>query len=288
MPARRRSAARGRTAVSVGPRAAASGRIRWLPALDARALIRGSVREACLSFGSVRAFEVSGPRESRVVEVESPRPAAGHVVVDVALAGVCGTDVELFTGEMAYLKDGRASYPLRLGHEWCGVVAEVGDGVEPGWIGRGVMGDTIIGCGHCRRCLAGRHWVCETRAEVGIRGPYAGALAEQLTVPATSLHGLPDSVDDRAGAMVEPGGNALRAVRAAAVQPGERVLVAGLGTIGLLAAMFARADGAEVHLLGRSTSSLDRARALWFERVWSIGELPALPWDAVKIGRAHV
>ena len=201
--------------------------------------------------------------------------------MDVALAGVCGTDVEFFTGEMAFLHNGFSAYPLRIGHEWCGSVAAVGEAVERSWLGRRVTGDTIIGCGACRRCLDGRHWVCESRKEVGISGPFAGALAEQLVVPAASIHGLPDTVDDRAGALVEPGGNALRAVRGAGLAPGERLLILGLGTIGLLAAMFARSHGLEVHLMGRSRRSLDLARALGFEGVWTADTLPTLAWDAV-------
>ena len=58
---------------------------------------------------------------------------------------------------MAYLHQGHARYPMRLGHEWCGVVTAVGAGVDGGWLGRRVTGDTMIGCGHCRRCLTGRH-----------------------------------------------------------------------------------------------------------------------------------
>jgi threonine dehydrogenase-like Zn-dependent dehydrogenase len=83
------------------------------------------------------------------------------------------------------------------------------------------------------------------------------------------------------GAMVEPGGNAMRAVRAAAVAEGERLLILGAGTIGLLAAMIARAEGAEVHLMGRSARSLAFARSLGFERAWTADELPDLAWDGV-------
>jgi len=69
---------------------------------------------------------------------------------------VCGTDVEFYTGEMAYLDSGDAAYPVRIGHEWCGVVSAVGDGVDPGWVGRRVTGDTMLGCARCDRCAAGR------------------------------------------------------------------------------------------------------------------------------------
>jgi 2-desacetyl-2-hydroxyethyl bacteriochlorophyllide A dehydrogenase len=229
----------------------------------------------------MRAFVVTGPGRCEVAEVEDPRPAPGQVVVDVVRAGGCGTDVEFFTGEMAYLQQGHAAYPLRLGHEWCGTVSAVGDGVDPGWLGRRTTGDTMLGCGTCARCRHGRHHVCEDRREVGIRGGFPGALAEQLAVPVTALHPLPDDLDEAAGALVEPGGSALRSVWGAALRPGERVLILGPGTIGLLAAMFALAHGAQVHVLGLDRRSLDFATGLGVHGAWTAADLPRLPWDAV-------
>ena len=224
---------------------------------------------------------VTGPREFAVHDVAAPVPGRGQVVVDVERVGVCGTDVEFFTGEMAYLHQGFASYPMRLGHEWCGTVSAVGDGVDVHWLGRRTTGDTMLGCGHCRRCLAGLQHVCEDRFEVGIRGGFPGALAEQLAVPVSALHPLPVEVDEASGALVEPGGNALRSVWGADLAAGDRLLVLGPGTIGLLVAMFALAEGVEVHLMGRSPRSLEFARTLGFEGVWTQEDLPARAWDAV-------
>jgi threonine dehydrogenase-like Zn-dependent dehydrogenase len=229
----------------------------------------------------MRALVITGPGHAEVQDVSAPDAVPGEVVVDVRRAGICGTDVEFFTGEMQYLHDGHAAYPMRIGHEWMGVVSVIGDGVDPSWLGRRVTGDTMLGCGVCRRCRTGFQHVCADRSELGIRRGRPGALADQLAVPARALHALPDTVDDAAGALVEPGGNAFRAVQAAALEPGDRVLVTGAGTIGLLCAMFARAGGADVHLLGRSPRSLDFARSLGFEHVWSDDALPELPWDAV-------
>ncbi|SDT22852.1 zinc-binding dehydrogenase [Jiangella sp. DSM 45060] len=229
----------------------------------------------------MRAFVLTGPGAGGVQDVPRPVAAPGEVVVDVERAGVCGTDAEFFSGDMAYLRSGHTTYPLRPGHEWAGVVASVGSGVDPAWLGRRVMGDTMIGDGTCRRCRRGRQHVCEARQEVGVRDGRPGALAEQLAVPASSLHALPGSVDAVLGALVEPGGNALRAARATGAGPGDRVLVFGPGTIGLMAAMFARADGAEVHLMGRTEASLEFARSLGFEHAWTEDELPDLPFDAV-------
>jgi threonine dehydrogenase-like Zn-dependent dehydrogenase len=229
----------------------------------------------------VRAFVLTGPREFDVRDIEAPTPGPGSVVIDVHRAGVCGTDFEFFTGEMQYLHEGQAEYPIRLGHEWMGTVSAVGDGVDSSWIGRRVTGDTMLGCGACRRCQQGNQHVCEFRSEVGIRGGFPGALAEQLAMPVSALHPLPDTVDDVLGALVEPGGNALRSVWAADLHPDDRLLILGPGTIGLLAAMFARAAGAEVHLMGHTAASLDFAKKLGIGDVWTADDLPDLPWDAI-------
>ncbi len=229
----------------------------------------------------MRAFVVTTARTASVVDVEPPVPRPDQVIVDVARVGVCGTDVEFFTGEMEYLRRGHARYPMRLGHEWSGTVTAVGDAADRLWIGRRVTGDTMLGCGQCRRCLDGRHWVCAERMEIGVRGGFPGALAEQLAVPQSALHTLPPSIDEAAGAMVEPGGNAVRVMRAADLARGDRVLILGLGTIGLLTAMFARSAGAEVFLMGRSERSMDFARTLGFVGVWREADLPPLPWKVV-------
>jgi threonine dehydrogenase-like Zn-dependent dehydrogenase len=229
----------------------------------------------------MRAFLLTGPRQFTVAEVEPPVAAPGQVVVDVERAGVCGTDVEFFTGHMAYLHQGHAAYPVRLGHEWCGAVTAVGAGVDPAWAGQRVTGDTMLGCGHCYRCRSGRQHVCEERFEIGVRGGWPGALAEQLPVPVTALRALPASVGPAAGAMVEPAGSALRAVQAAALEPDDTLLVLGAGTIALLVAQFALAHGAVVHVLGLTQPSLDFARTLGVQGAWTAAGLPQLPFDAI-------
>ena len=230
---------------------------------------------------TMRAFVITGPRRAEVREVARPEPRTDEVVVDVERVGVCGTDVEFYTGEMAYLHTGQADYPIRCGHEWAGVVASAGKGVDPSWVGLRVTGDTMLGCGNCERCRHGRQHLCSDRYEIGIRNGWPGALAEQLPVPVRALVPLPDAVGPSMGAMVEPGGNALRAVRGADLAQDERLLVLGPGAIGLLVAEIARAQGLDVHLMGRSERSRTFARTLGFEHVWTRETLPHLRWDAV-------
>jgi threonine dehydrogenase-like Zn-dependent dehydrogenase len=229
----------------------------------------------------MRALVITGPGSAQVSDVDDPVPAAGQVVVDVRRAGICGTDVELFTGQLAYFGQGKTRFPVRPGHEWCGVVSAVGTGVPDGWLGARVTGDTMLGCGRCARCRAGRRHVCADRYEVGIMGGWPGALAERVLVPAWSLHRLPDALDDRSGALVEPGGNAWRAAAAAGAAPDRRVLVCGPGTIGLLTTAFAAAAGAEVHVLALDGSRLSLASSFGATGYWTADDPPPVTYDAV-------
>jgi len=228
----------------------------------------------------MRALVIDGPRSARLSKVDVPVPAAGQVVVDVHRVGICGTDVELFTGELAYFAQGKSRFPLRPGHEWCGVVSVVGTEVDEAWHGARVTGDTMLGCGHCRRCRAGNGHVCADHHEIGITD-WPGALADKVLVPAASLHRLPAAVDDRAGALVEPGGNAQRAVAAAQAGPGKRILIWGPGTIGLLAVAFASAAGAEVHVLGMDPGRRKLAGKFGASQYWTANDPPRGTYDAV-------
>lgn len=224
---------------------------------------------------------VTAPGQGAVLELPLPAAGSGQVAVDVERVGVCGTDVEFFSGDMAYLQQGHAAYPMRLGHEWSGVVSAVGDGVDRTWLGRRVTGDTMLGCGRCRLCLSGRQHVCLDRHEIGIRGGWPGALAEQVLVPATALRELPDSVDPVAGALVEPGGNALRVVQSTALSAGSSLLVYGPGTLGVLTALFAVAAGLDVHLVGPTPDSVGFARSIGITQAWTAESIPAAPFDAI-------
>jgi len=221
----------------------------------------------------MRALVVTAPRQAAVLEVEDPVASPGELLVEVERVGICGTDVELYTGEMAYHDQGVTHFPLQLGHEWTGRVVAVGTPEDESWLGRRVTGDTMLGCGHCDYCLSGHHHVCPDRFEVGIRDGWPGALTERVLIPTRYAYAIPESVSLTAAALVEPGGNSLRAARAAAIEPGHRVLVLGSGTIGLLAALFARAEGAEVHIAGVREGSLELARSLGVHSTLRLDEI---------------
>jgi 2-desacetyl-2-hydroxyethyl bacteriochlorophyllide A dehydrogenase len=229
----------------------------------------------------MRAFVITGPTEASVLEVEGPEPGPGEVVVEVARAGVCGTDVEFFAGTMPYLHDGQASYPIRIGHEWCGRVSSLGDGVDPSWREAFVTGDTMLGCGRCDRCRSGRQHVCEERHEVGVRRGWHGALAESLRVPAAALRRLPEDLTVEAGALVEPAGSAVRAVEAASFAEDDPICIWGAGTLGLLALRFALGRGALVDVVDPRPAARELALELGAREAFDPEGAPPGGYEAV-------
>jgi 2,4-didehydro-3-deoxy-L-rhamnonate hydrolase len=151
---------------------------------------------------AMRAFVITAPDMAGIQEVDPPTAMPGEAVGDVSRAGICGTDVEFFTGGMQCLHKGLALYPVRIGHEWMGTVSAVGEGVDRCWVGRRATGDTMLGCGACRRCRGGYHHVCEFRTELGIRGGRPGALADRVAVPETAR--LSGAIDAYARGDVDP------------------------------------------------------------------------------------
>jgi threonine dehydrogenase-like Zn-dependent dehydrogenase len=91
----------------------------------------------------MRAFVVEEAGKGAVYQVERPHPGPCEAIVAVRQAGVCGTDIEFFRGTQLNIAMGTATFPLRLGHEWSGVVDRVGPDVDPSWIGARVTGDTM-------------------------------------------------------------------------------------------------------------------------------------------------
>lgn len=177
-----------------------------------------------------RSLVVEAPGAYSLVEADPPEPGAGEVLVRVAAAGICGSDRELLDGTRPAPF---ATYPIIPGHEWAGVVAATGPGVDAGLAGRPVVGEGFRDCQVCDRCRAGEANLCSAGYdETGFTRP--GAFAEFLTLPARLLHVLPDDADLRAAALLEPTAVAAATVLSAQVEAGERVAVVGAGTLGAL------------------------------------------------------
>ncbi len=179
----------------------------------------------------MKALRLYGPHDLRLEDEPVPVPAADETLVRVTAVGICGSDLHWFgqAGIGATLLD----HPLVLGHEAAAVTPQ----------GQRVAIDPAIPCGKCESCKEGNPNLCPDVRFAG-HGEQDGALREELAWPSRCLVPLPDSVDDAAGAMLEPLGVALHAFDLGKVRSGSRVGVFGCGPIGLLILQLARAAGA--------------------------------------------
>jgi L-iditol 2-dehydrogenase len=213
------------------------------------------------------------PGEGHVELAERPErdPGPGQVALDVAAVGVCGTDLHIWLGEYPSVP------PVTMGHEVCGTVAALGEGVDASWLGTRVVVETYYStCGVCALCRAGRNNLCLERRSIGTH--VDGGFAPRLVLPAANLHRVPDGLPDAAAALSEPLACVCNSLLdPPVVAPGDEVLVIGPGAIGLLAAQVARAGGGNVRLLG---TERDGARlALAGELGFATGDGP--PPDVV-------
>ncbi|PYM73482.1 MAG: hypothetical protein DME10_09795 [Candidatus Rokuibacteriota bacterium] len=171
--------------------------------------------------------------ESRFSIDEVPDPVAGpgQVVVGIHTAGICGTDIHATQGLFPWTP------PMVLGHEYTGVVREVGRGVSRGLIGRAVGCEPSYGCGECAACAAGRTSQCPRAVRVG-------GFAERVALPAKCVHPLPKSLDPVTAALTEPAACCLAGLETFRMPRAATVLVIGGGIMGLLTMAIARHRGA--------------------------------------------
>ncbi|HYN09827.1 MAG TPA: alcohol dehydrogenase catalytic domain-containing protein [Vicinamibacterales bacterium] len=187
---------------------------------------------------------------------DRPRPtAAGECLVRVTAAGICGTDLELLRGYAGF-----SGVP---GHEFVGVVDEAGP-ADNAWIGRRVVGEITVGCERCAGCRVAGRGHCDVRTVLGIRGR-DGVFAEYLSLPATNLHVVPESLDDLTAVFVEPVAAACRVVEQVHVDRDTRAAVVGSGRLGLLVAQVLRHAGAQVTVIVRGARGRPAASALGLE-----------------------
>lgn len=188
----------------------------------------------------MKAAFYEGSETIRVGACAPVEPGHGQVQIGVSHCGICGTDLHIFHGKM----DHRVRMPQVIGHEMSGTIAAVGDGVAHWKPGDRVTVMPLDPCGDCPACRAGHSHICQRLKFIGIDVP--GALQSLWTVPAHTLHRLPESLSMEQGALIEPLAVACHDVRLGAVKPGEYVVVQGGGPIGVLVALVSKASGARV------------------------------------------
>jgi L-iditol 2-dehydrogenase len=172
-----------------------------------------------------------GPLDLRMEEVPVPVPVRNQVLVKIKASGICGSDVNCYTGRTY-----EGTFPYIPGHEWSGEVEQVGDAVIAIKKGDRVTGETVIGCGICGKCKAGVNPnFCRDPIIYGFQTKSPGAFAEYVLRDESNLSKLPPSITYEQGALIEPLSVAYHAVWgiAGGVQPTDTVAIFGAGPVGL-------------------------------------------------------
>lgn len=209
---------------------------------------------------------LQGRGELSLERTPTPRLGADDVLVEVRYCGVCGSDIHMTL-------EGWGQPGSIGGHEWTGVVADIGPGVTRWAIGDPVVGGPTTRCGTCRPCRDGRPSLCEDRDTPGT-DQERGAFADYIAKPQAELLALPDDLDLRAAALTEPLAVALHGITLARLAPGDSVMVIGAGPIGQLVLAALRATGwTDVTVVEPAPSRQALARALGADPVRHPDEL---------------
>lgn len=183
----------------------------------------------------MKAVVIEAPGQAVYREVPTPVPRNGEVLIRVATAGLCGTDLHIYRGE--YM----AEYPVIPGHEFCGTVAKLGPGVADLAVGQRVAADPNVFCHQCFYCRRQMHNQCLNLKAIGVNTD--GAFAEYVVAPRDVVYPLGDLPFEQA-ALIEPLSCVVYAMQRARPRPGDSVLLFGAGPMGCLLAQLLRDNGA--------------------------------------------
>lgn len=208
----------------------------------------------------MKAIVFAGPGQAELRQVPKPEVKDGWALIKVSHAGICGSDLTIFSGHHP-----RARAPLVMGHEFSGWLEQDIPGLPAG---APVTVNPLLSCGHCTPCLEGNRHVCRTLGLLGI--DCDGGMAEYAVAPVPMILPLPEGVSPKLGAFIEPLAVTVHAVRMASYLPGDSALVFGAGTIGLATALTLREFGApSVTVCEPNTVRLKLAEALGFHCIRS-------------------
>ncbi|KAL8695876.1 MAG: hypothetical protein Q9224_003104 [Gallowayella concinna] len=197
----------------------------------------------------MKALRFHGQKDLRLEKIEVPKCGSGQVKVKPAYVGICGTDLHEYMGGANIIPTTphpitNEKAPVTLGHEFSGVIEEVGDDITDIKIGQRVSVQPIIYDGTCGACRDGLINCCDNNGFIGLSG-WGGGLSEHVVVPRAAVYEIPDSVSMEAGALVEPIAVAWHSIDMSPLKKGDAVLVLGAGPIGLAVIQCLKAKGVE-------------------------------------------
>ncbi len=197
-----------------------------------------------------------GPGDLRLEDVPVEHPGPGEIAVDIKAAATCGTDLKSYRRGHPTLFP---TLPARFGHEFSGIVCEVGEGVADFEVGQRVVAANTAPCGHCWACTIGRESLCENLQYLN------GAFAEQIVVPRAiverNTYAIPDTLAFEAAAPLEPLSTVVHGMHESGIALGDTVVVNGAGPIGQMYLRLAQLRGATVVVADRSQGRLAQAEA---------------------------
>lgn len=191
----------------------------------------------------MRAVVLSGPNQFAPAEIEKPQIGPDEILLEMKAAAICGTDMRILTGK----KTKGVRYPSVIGHEFCGVIAEVGADVKGYEVGEKVVVANVIPCHHCSSCLRGRTNACLDRKAIGYE--FDGGFEEYIRIPSICIENgnvvkLPEYMSYQAGALIEPLSCCIRGLKNAGTGFNDDVLIVGAGPIGLFHLQLSKIAGA--------------------------------------------
>lgn len=212
----------------------------------------------------MKVFLSEGYGKAKFEQVPIPEVQDDMVLVKVCYCGICGTDQDLFSSDCSFAEDGLVTYPIRPGHEWSGIVEEVGSNVTKFKKGDKVIGDNGISCGVCEDCKKGDYRKCKNLFCVGTIDPiYDGAFAEFFIAPERHIHKIPEGISLKEASLMEPFSVAFAGIKNMDITNDSTVAIIGTGCIGMAAIVLAKCLGArEVIMIGRNPKKLEVAKEL--------------------------
>ncbi|KAH8433441.1 uncharacterized protein LDX57_011075 [Aspergillus melleus] len=212
-------------------------------------LNHNTYRTALKATAPMKAVRFHGPGDIRIEEIEEPVCGKGQVKVRPAYVGICGSDIHEYTAGPVLVpqephKITGVTAPVTLGHEFSGIVEEVGEGVTHVSKGQRVVIRPTIYDGTCPSCRSGYEHCCENIGFIGLSG-YGGGLAHKQVAPATHFYPIPDNISLESAALIEPLAVAWHAVNVSPFKPNQHVLVVGGGPVGIGIVQVLKMQGAK-------------------------------------------
>ena len=214
----------------------------------------------------MKAIKVIEPFNVQIVEVPKPTiTKSDDVIVRITSGGICGSDIGIWNGTNSL-----ATYPRLIGHEFGGIVTEIGSDVTSVKIGDKVAVDPVVSCGECYACKIGRHNVCSALEVMGVHRD--GGFAEYISASEKNIHKFTKDFDDSLLGIVEPFTIGMEINNRAQITKGDKVLIMGSGPIGIAAMQVAKRNGAEVIMTDLVKERLNKALSMGADEVVLVSE----------------